>query len=210
MKSNQHPDQHSEEKTREELNSQEENETLKSAYDENAGPDSAGSEQPPVKTDEENAEQNEDARLAEKEKAFTDLTDKYMRLAAEYDNFRRRSQKERESLYGEAVAEVVKAWLPVIDNLDRAEFVAEKYESKEAKKLAEGISMIQKQVNEVLEKLGVEEIDCCDKQFDPELHEAVMHIEDDNYGPSAIVDILRKGYRRNDRIIRHVMVKVAN
>lgn len=206
MKSNRQSEQQPEKDIQEELNDREE----KEIPEENQA---QGSEKSvPLKEARTDSAEGKDLAemLKEKENAFGELTEKYMRLAAEYDNFRRRSQKEKESLYGEAVAEVIKVWLPVIDNLDRAEFAAEKYESKEAKKLAQGISLIQKQVDEVLEKLGVEEIDCCDQEFDPELHDAVMHVEDDNLGPSTIVEVLRKGYRRQDRIIRHVMVKVAN
>lgn len=205
MKSNRQAEQPSEEKNRDGLNQQDEMKDALAGTEDTDKPEAAANEEIP-ETDSENITE----LLREKEAALAELADKYMRLAAEYDNFRRRSQKEKEALFGEAVAEVIKVWLPVIDNLDRAEFAAEKYESEEAGKLAAGISMIQKQVDEVLEKLGVEEIDCCDKPFDPELHDAVMHIEDENHGPSTVVEVLRKGYRRQDRIIRHVMVKVAN
>ncbi len=150
------------------------------------------------------------ASLEAKEKDFAVLTDKYLRLAAEYDNFRRRSQKEKEALYADSIILVVKEWLTVLDNLDRAELAAGQYGHEDAKKIAEGITMIQKQAEQVLERLGVSKIDCCGKPFDPLLHEAVMHIEDDSVGASTVVEELQKGYCRDDRVIRHSIVKVAN
>lgn len=149
-------------------------------------------------------------KLKEKEAALSELSDKYIRLAAEYDNFRRRSQKEKENLYAEAVSDVVKEWLAVLDNLDRAEFAAMQYEHEDAKKVCDGIVMIQKQVQEVLAKIGVEEIDCQGRPFDPEMHDAVMHVEDEGFDASTVAEVLRKGYAMKDRVIRHAMVKVAN
>jgi len=148
--------------------------------------------------------------LAAKEKDFEALSDKYLRLAAEYDNFRRRSQKEKESIYDDSIAAVIKELLPVLDNLERAELSAVQYSNDDARKIAEGITMIQKQVEQTLTKLGVCKIDCVGQPFDPELHEAVMHVEDDSVGNSVVVAELQAGYRRDDRIIRHSIVKVAN
>lgn len=149
-------------------------------------------------------------QLAAKDKALNEVSDKYMRLAAEYDNFRRRSQKEKESIHADAVADVVGKWLPVLDDLDRAQLVSDQYSSEEARKVCEGILMIQKQVHSVLQQFGVSEIDCLDQSFDPQLQEAVMHVDDENAPPSTVVEVLRKGYRLGDRVIRHAMVKVAN
>jgi molecular chaperone GrpE len=129
---------------------------------------------------------------------------------AEYDNFRRRSQKEKEALYGDCVAQVVKEWLPVVDNLDRASLAAEAYAGDEARKVADGVAMIRKMTDDILERLGVAVIPCCGQPFDPNLHDAVLHIEDDTVGASTVVEELQKGYRRDDRIIRHSVVKVAN
>ncbi len=148
--------------------------------------------------------------LAARENDFADLSNKYLRLMAEFDNYRKRSQKEKEALYDECISQVVKEWLPVIDNLDRAEQAARQYESDETGKIAAGIEMIQKQVEAVLERLGVTPITCSGETFDPNLHDAVMHIEDQSVGPSVIVEELQKGYRRQDRVIRHSVVKVAN
>lgn len=148
--------------------------------------------------------------LTAKEKDFDALSDKYLRLAAEYDNFRRRSQKEKEALYTDSIAAVVKELLPVFDNLERAELSAANYSHEDAKKIAEGISLIQRQVEQSLTRLGVCKIDCIGQPFNPDLHEAVMHVEDDTVGNSIVVAELQSGYRRDDRVIRHSIVKVAN
>ncbi|MBE6618482.1 MAG: nucleotide exchange factor GrpE [Ruminococcaceae bacterium] len=128
--------------------------------------------------------------------------DKYLRLAAEYDNFRRRTQKEKEQIYSDSYADIIEQLLPIIDNFE----TASKFSSGD--KLAEGVQMILSQAFEVFEKMGVTEIET--KTFDPNVHNAVMHIEDDAYGEGEIVEVFRKGYRRGDKIIRYAMVKVAN
>jgi molecular chaperone GrpE len=166
-------------------------------------------EEEPVPADDPGLEDLK-AKLAAKEKDLADLSDKYIRLMAEYDNYRRRSQKDKEAMYGNNIADVVREWLPVIDNLERAELAVDQYESEEVRQIAEGIALLRKQVQQVLEKLGVELIDCCDKPFDPNLHNAVLHIEDEDYGPSTVVAELRKGYVRKDQVIRHSDVQVAN
>jgi molecular chaperone GrpE len=148
--------------------------------------------------------------IATKDKDFATLSDKYLRIAAEYDNFRRRSQKEKDVLYTESVSMVVREFLPILDNLDRAELAAGQFEHEDARKIAEGIAMIQKSVAQVLSRLGVSRIECCGLPFDPEMHEAVMHVEDDSVGASIVVEELQKGYKRDDRVIRHSIVKVAN
>lgn len=148
--------------------------------------------------------------LESKERDFAVLSDKYLRLAAEYDNFRRRSQKEKDALYTDSIVLVIKEILPVVDNLERAGLAAAKFEHEDARKIADGIGMIQKQVDQALAKLGVSVIDSVGQTFDPEFHEAVMHVDDDNAGPSTIVTELQKGYRRDDRVIRHSIVTVAN
>ncbi|NLM79079.1 MAG: nucleotide exchange factor GrpE [Ruminococcaceae bacterium] len=164
-------------------------------------------EEQTVKSDRETALE---AELADKEIEITALSDKYLRLMAEYDNYRKRSQKEKEAIYNDSVVQVVREWLPVIDNLDRAEFAADQYKSEDARQIADGISMIRKQVTDVLDKLGVAAIDCCGQPFDPNLHDAVMHVEDESAAASTVVEELRKGYVMGDRVIRHSVVKVAN
>ena len=152
---------------------------------------------------------NEAARAVDKE--LSDVKDRYMRILAEYDNFRRRSQKEREGLYTDAVADVTKEWLLVVDNVERALSFAGKAEDGNTDKLSEGMLMICKQAGEVLAKLGVEEIPSePGSLFDPNLHAAVAHIEDDSMGEQCIAQVFLKGYRKGDRIIRHTLVQVAN
>ena len=148
--------------------------------------------------------------LLAREKDYAVLSDKYLRLMAEYDNFRRRSQKEKEALYADSITTVAKEWLPVLDSIDLADIAAAQYQTDEARQIAAGLVKIQKQVDEVLERLGIEEIDCIGKSFNPELHEAVMHVEDDSVDASIVVEQFQKGYSRKDKVIRHSVVKVAN
>ena len=136
----------------------------------------------------------------ESEKAETN--DKYLRVLAEYDNFRKRSQKEKELAYQEAYVDAVKGILPVVDNVERAlEFAADENDKK-------GIELIVSAIHTTLEKMGVKEIET--KVFDPNLHNAVMHIDDENLGEGEIVEVFQKGYVLGERVIRYAMVKVAN
>ena len=129
---------------------------------------------------------------------------KYLRMAAEYDNFRRRSREEKEGIWEAAMADTVTELLPIIDNLERAA----QFEAGE--KLREGLIMTAKATESVFEKLGVEEFGKPGDIFDPNLHNAVLHIDDDAYGEGEIVDVFQKGYRKGKRIIRFAMVKTAN
>ena len=131
--------------------------------------------------------------------------DRFLRLAAEYDNFRKRTTKERETLYGDASAAAVANFLPVLDNLERA---ANDACADEAYK--KGIELILKQLLEILGKMNVGEIEALGKAFDPNLHNAVMHIEDDTLGESVVAEVLQKGYIMGERVLRHAIVKVAN
>lgn len=130
--------------------------------------------------------------------------DQFIRLSAEYDNFRKRTAKEKEGIYIEACADILKELLPVLDNLERAMTVDGNLE--EFKK---GIDMVIKGYKTSLEKLGVEEIPT-DGEFDPNVHNAVMHIDDPNYDKNSIAEVFMKGYKKNDKVLRHSMVKVAN
>ncbi len=145
-----------------------------------------------------------EGKIAELEAAVAERDDKYLRLCAEYDNFRRRSAKEREGVYSDAYADAINAMLPIIDNLGRA------VGCEDAKALADGLALILKSADEGLAKLGIEEIKAQGETFDPERHYAVMHIDDDNYGENEIVEVLQKGYTRGDKVIRYAVVKVAN
>ena len=152
---------------------------------------------------------NEAARAVEQE--LSDVKDRYMRILAEYDNFRRRTQKEREGLYADAVTDVTKEWLSVVDNIERALSFAETAAGDNSDKLSEGMVLIGKQAGEVLVKLGVEEIKSeIGSVFDPNVHAAVTHVEDDSLGEQCIAQVFLKGYRRGDRVIRHTLVQVAN
>ena len=131
--------------------------------------------------------------------------DKYLRLMAEYDNFRKRSQKEREALYNDVLCTTVVKILPVYDNLARA--LKQETTDDAFKK---GVEMTMQQLEEIFKKLGVTEIPAVGEKFDPALHNAVMHIEDENSGDNEIVDEFEKGFRLGDKVIRFSMVRVAN
>ncbi|MBQ7894997.1 MAG: nucleotide exchange factor GrpE [Oscillospiraceae bacterium] len=133
------------------------------------------------------------------------LNDKYLRVCAEYDNFRRRSQKEREALYGDVRADVVSKFLPVYDNLERA-----LKQSTEDEAYRKGVEMIMTQFVSTLEKLGIEAIECLGQTFDPNFHNAVMHVDDEEKGENEIVEEFQKGFKMGDKVIRFSVVKVAN
>jgi molecular chaperone GrpE len=171
-----------------------------------------------AETEAENAEENKadkgdkkkskklEAELEKKEKELAEANDKYMRLFAEYDNFRKRSAKEKEGIYADAYIDALAQILPVLDNLERAAA----YENSDAESLKKGLELTLKSFAETLAKMGVKEIEAEGKTFDPNLHNAVMHIDDENYGESEVVEVFAKGYARGDKVLRHSMVKVAN
>ena len=145
-----------------------------------------------------------EAELAEANKKAEELNDKYMRMLAEYDNFRKRSAKERESVYSDAYTDALTSILPVLDNLERAEGCTD------AEGLSKGLELTLKSFRETLEKMGVKEIESMGKTFDPNVHNAVFHVDDDSFGENEIVEVLMKGYTKGDKVIRYSMVKVAN
>ncbi|MBR2943614.1 MAG: nucleotide exchange factor GrpE [Clostridia bacterium] len=150
--------------------------------------------------DEEINKLNEIIKGLEADKAETN--DKYLRVLAEYDNFRKRTQKEREALYQDAYIDAVSALLPIVDNVEMAlKFTVDENDKK-------GIEMIVSAVHQTLEKMGVSEVET--KTFDPSLHNAVMHVDDESLGEGEIVEVFQKGYACGDRVIRYAMVKVAN
>ena len=142
--------------------------------------------------------------IARLESELSELNDKYLRMAAEYDNFRRRSREEKEATYEGALADTVAELLPIIDNLERAAM----YDDGE--KVKEGLVMIAKSVAAVFSSLGVEEIGRVGETFDPNVHSAVMHIEDGERGEGEIVEVFQKGYKKGKHIIRFAAVKTAN
>lgn len=131
-----------------------------------------------------------------------EFEDRYLRMMAEYDNFRKRSAKEKEGVYADAYADCIANLLPILDNLERAE----KCDNLEG--LKKGLEMTAKAFDDALSKMGITEIET--KTFDPNLHNAVMHVEDEAFGESEIVEVFQKGYIKGDKVIRYAMVKVAN
>ena len=147
----------------------------------------------------------EEEKIAALEKEKADLNDKFLRICAEYDNFRKRSQKEKDALYGDIKANTVTQFLPVYDNLERA--LKQNTEDEAYKK---GVEMIMTQFCTTLEKMGVTEIKCLGEKFDPTMHNAVMHVDDEEKGENEIVEVFQKGFKLGEKVIRFAMVKVAN
>lgn len=160
-------------------------------------------EQKPDKKAEKKSEKAPTKKSLEEELAAE--RDKYLRLLAEYDNFRRRSAKERENIYTDVRCETLKKFLPVYDSLSRA--LAQTPEDDACRR---GLEMIMTQYEKSLEQLGVVMIEAVGQPFDANLHNAVMHIEDENYGENVIVEEFEKGFKIGDKILRYSMVKVAN
>ena len=138
-------------------------------------------------------------------KLVADVNDKYLRLAAEYDNYRKRTAMEKESIYGDAKADTIKPLLAVYDNLERG--IAQ-YDEADVHR--QGLELILRQFSEALTKLGVTEIEAKGQPFDPEKHNAVMHVEDEEAGENTVVEVFQKGFMLGDKVLRFAMVKVAN
>lgn len=143
-----------------------------------------------------------------KDELIEELTDKYKRTFAEFDNFRKRSEKEKSAMYEVGAKSVIEKILPVVDNFERG-FKSVSDEEK-ATPFAEGMDKIYKQLIKTLEDLGVTEIEAEGKEFNPDYHNAVMHIEDEEFGENVIAEVLQKGYMYRESVVRHSMVKVAN
>lgn len=149
------------------------------------------------------SKKKKDSELEEK---FNQLNDTYLRMLAEYDNYRKRTQKEKESMFSDGISKVVLAILPVIDNFERA-LISDSSDEE----FKNGVDMIYKQLVTTLEGLGVRELECQGKVFDPTRHNAIMHIDDEQYGENEIVEVFQKGYiYKDETVIRHAVVKVAN
>ena len=147
----------------------------------------------------------EKSELQKKQEELDELTDRYKRLLAEFENHKKRSQKEREGLYNSILGDVVEAFLPILDNLESAAKV-----ETEDENYKKGVELVLKQFQDVLKSKGVEEIKALGETFDPEVHEAVSSVQDDTKGEKEIVQEYRKGYKIGHRVIRHSMVVVAN
>ena len=148
---------------------------------------------------------NEKTELELKQEELDELTDRYKRVLAEFENYKKRSGKERETLYNSILADLVEAFLPVVDNLESAAKV-----ETEDENYKKGVEMVLQQFRIVLGSKGVEEIKTVGEIFDPELHEAVSSIQDDKLGEKEIAEEYRKGYKIGTKVIRHSMVVVAN
>ena len=200
------------------------NETETSSVEDAAASDKASAEAEEKKAEEAKAEEaeakeaeadeddDEDDELpADNAEAVSDLEARYMSLYAEYDNYRKRTQKEKENLYADAIANVTKEFLTLIDNLDRATEGAKKSDENSLDKVIQGMELVGRQAQDTLKKIGVEEIPAeRGTKFDPNLHEAMMHIDDEELGEQEIAMVFAKGYNYKDRVIRHAQVQVAN
>lgn len=153
---------------------------------------------------EKNETQEQNTEMIPKQD-YDELDDRYKRILAEFENFKKRSSKEREGLYNSILSDVVEVILPVVDNLENAA----KAETTDGS-YKQGVELVLKQFKDVLKNKGVEEIKAIGETFDPELHEAVSSIQDDNLGEKEIAQEYRKGYKIGSRVIRHSMVVVAN
>ena len=139
------------------------------------------------------------------EQQVEELTDRLKRNMAEFDNFRKRTEKEKASMYVIGARDIVEKILPVVDNFERG-----LAQAPEGDAFADGMKMIYKQLMTALDEMGVKEIEAKGKEFDPNLHNAVMHVEDENAGTNEVVEVFQKGYTYKDFVVRHSMVKVAN
>lgn len=153
----------------------------------------------------ETEESEEAKKLADAESKAAEYLDRWQRLMAEFDNYRKRSDKEKADSYDYAVSNTIAELLPVIDNFERAL----KVESTD-KSLFAGVEMIYKQIIGLLEKMHVTPIEAVGKEFDPNLHNAIMHIDDEAFGENIVAEELQKGYLYKEKVIRHSLVKVAN
>ena len=156
-------------------------------------------------TKENNTIEKLKAQLKEEKEKSDEYYEHLKRNMAEFDNFKKRISKEKDMMYNTISASVISELLPILDNFEKAlnsESTDESYKN--------GMAMIYGQLIDALNKIGVEEIEALNTTFDPNFHEAVMHVEDENFGEKEVVEVFRKGYKIGDKIIRHAMVKVAN
>ena len=171
-----------------------------------------GTEKASAETEDVKEEAAEEAKQDDgSDNAASELEARYMSLYAEYDNYRRRTQKEKDNLYADAIATVTKEFLTLIDNLDRAVDGAKKSDENSLDKVIQGMELVGRQAQDTLSKIGVEEIPAeRGTKFDPNLHDAMMHVDDDDLGEQEIAMVFAKGYKYKDRVIRHAQVQVAN
>ena len=186
-----------------------ENENLETEHTEaDNGETSAGTENQEAETRENEAKEAKDAKKDPKDAQIEELQDRLNRQMAEFDNFRKRTEKEKAAMYEIGAKDIIEKILPVLDNFERG--LAAVPEDEKGSSFAEGIEKIYKQFVKTLEDAGVESIEAVGKQFDPNLHNAVMHVEDEKYGENEIAMELQKGYKYRGSVVRHSMVQVAN
>ena len=167
--------------------------------------------EPEVKAEADDEDDEDEEAAADSSEATNELEARYMNLYAEYDNYRRRTQKEKENLYADAIASVTKEFLTLIDNLERATDGAKKSDETSLDKVIQGMELVGRQAQDTLKKIGVEEIPAeRGTKFDPNLHDAMMHVDDEELGEQEIAMVFVKGYKYKDRVIRHAQVQVAN
>ncbi len=159
-----------------------------------------------LKSAEETAEELAPSKEEELEAKVAELNDRLLRNLAEFDNYRKRTTLEKSAMYSAGAADAAEKLLPVLDNFERA-LASEKDKENS---LYKGVEMIFKQMNEAFKSIGIKEIEAEGQPFDPNFHNAVMHIEDENFGENVVSQVLQKGYKYNDRVIRPAMVQVAN
>ena len=143
-----------------------------------------------------------------KDQQIEELTDRYKRTMAEFDNYRKRTEKEKTAMYEIGAREVINKILPVVDNFERG--LATIPEADRTNPIADGMDKIYKQLTKTLEDMGVKEIEAEGVEFNPDFHNAVMHVDDDSLGENVVAEVLQKGYTYKDSVVRHSMVKVAN
>ncbi len=151
---------------------------------------------------------NKSKEIAAKDQKIEELTDRLMRNMAEFDNFRKRSEKEKSAMYDMGVKSIIEKILPIVDNFERGFSTITEKDKESA--FAQGIEMIYKQLVTALDEIGLKAIDAVGKEFDPNLHNAVMHGEDESLGENTVSDEFQKGYMYRDMVVRHSMVKVVN
>ena len=167
---------------------------------------SAGEEPQAAASPEKEAASQDREALEKLQKEFDEHKQQYLRVLAEYDNFRKRTAHEKDAIYNNAVSDTVQAILPIADNIERAL----SQENASAEDMKKGVEMIEAQIKSAFEKLGVTEVGQAGDPFDPNLHNAVMHVEDENAGENTIVEVFQAGFRTEEKVIRFSMVKVAN
>ena len=186
-----------------------ENDNLETEHTEaDNGETSAETEHQEAETRENEAKEAKDAKKDPKDAQIEELQDRLKRQMAEFDNFRKRTEKEKAAMYEIGAKDIIEKILPVLDNFERG--LAAVPEDEKGSSFAEGIEKIYKQFVKTLEDAGVESIEAVGKQFDPTLHNAVMHVEDEKYGENEIAMELQKGYKYRGSVVRHSMVQVAN